>query len=141
GALILFTSYDHMNEFYANCGPLEKAGLKVYCQGSSQLNRTKLVEAFKKDVNSVLLGTASFWEGVDIPGDALRLLVIDKIPFPNKSQDSFLDAIEEINPRSFMEEYVPRSIIKLKQGVGRLIRTKSDKGLIIIADRRVHPEY
>jgi ATP-dependent DNA helicase DinG len=140
GALILFTSYDHMEYFFNNCDLL-KSKFNVFAQVFSQINRKTLVNHFKKDPNSVLLGAASFWEGLDVPGDALRLLVIDKMPFPNKSQDPFLDAMESKNKEFFKEEYLPRALIRLKQGVGRLIRKKTDRGMIVIADSRCYPGH
>ena len=138
GALVLFTSYDHMEFFYNNCDQL-KSKFDVYAQVYSQINRKTLVKHFKHNTNSVLLGAASFWEGLDVQGDALQLLVIDKMPFPNKSQDPFLDAMQSKNKDFFETEYLPRAIIRMKQGVGRLIRSKQDKGMVIIADSRLFP--
>lgn len=138
GALVLFTSYDHLKFFFDNCDEIKKK-FKVYAQYFSNINRKNLVKIFKEDANSVLLGTSSFWEGLDVPGHALRLLIIDKIPFPNKNQDPVLDAMADYNENFFNEEYLPRAILKLKQGYGRLLRNQNDKGMIILADPRGYP--
>lgn len=138
-AMILFTSYNHLNYFYENIKDLRKK-YKVLAQGIGEINRTQMIKEFKEDKNSILLGTSSFWEGIDVPGEALSLLIIDKIPFPNIKQDPVLDAMQEKNSDTFFnEEYLPRAILTLKQGIGRLIRTKTDKGCIIIGDKRIIP--
>jgi ATP-dependent DNA helicase DinG len=137
-AMVLFTSYSHLNYFYENCHRIKKK-YKVISQGSGELNRTRMIEEFKEDNSSVLLGTSSFWEGVDVQGDALSLLIIDKLPFPNIKQDPVLDSMQEKNKSFFMEEYLPRAIIMLKQGFGRLIRSKEDKGCVVIFDKRIMP--
>lgn len=139
-AMILFTSYAHLNYFYENCNDI-KSKYRVLAQGSGEMNRSKMLEIFKEDRHSVLLGTSSFWEGVDIQGDSLSLLIIDKLPFPNIKQDPVLDAMRERNKKFFEEEYLPRAILTLKQGVGRLIRSKTDKGCIIIGDQRILPHF
>ena len=138
GALVLFTSYDHMKYFFDNCTEIQKH-YNVYAQKLSMISRKNLIQKFKEDEKSVLLGAASFWEGLDVPGMALKLLVIDKLPFPNKMQDPFLDALDEIKDNAFAEDYLPRAIIRLKQGFGRLIRNKDDKGLVVLADSRCNP--
>ena len=138
-AMILFTSYSHLNYFYENAKDLRKK-YKVFAQGIGEINRSKMIKEFKEDTNSILLGTSSFWEGVDVPGEALSLLIIDKIPFPNIKQDPVLDAMQEKNSDTFFNlEYLPRAILTLKQGIGRLIRTKTDKGCVIIGDKRIIP--
>lgn len=139
-ALILFTSYSHLNYFYENCHKI-KGKYTVLAQGDGKLNRMDMVKKFKEDNHSVLLGTSSFWEGIDVQGDALSLLVIDRLPFTNPKQDPILDALSELMDYNtfFNEEYIPRAIIKLKQGVGRLIRSKEDRGVVLIADTRILP--
>ena len=102
-----------------------------------QAPRMQLVERFKKDVNSVLVGTKSFWEGVDVPGEALSCTVIDKIPF-DPPDDPINDAMNKIlGQRAFKEYALPRASIALRQGFGRLIRSATDKGVVVICDRRL----
>jgi ATP-dependent DNA helicase DinG len=98
--------------------------------------RTELARIFKEDVRSVLLGTDSFWTGIDVPGEALTGLVIDKLPFPHP-EDPVVNAICERDPRAFNNYLVPRAIITLRQGVGRLIHDLDDRGLVMIADERL----
>ena len=86
---------------------------------------------FKEDVGSILLGTESFWTGIDVAGEALTGLVIDKLPFP-PPDDPVIDAICERDPRAFDNYLVPLAIIALRQGVGRLIRCKTDVGVAVI---------
>lgn len=110
----------------------------IYKQGDAP--RIRLIEAFKNDVDSVLLGVRSFWQGIDIPGDALTGLFIDKIPFP-VPDDPKLEALNEYvqseggNP--FFDIALPRATIALRQGVGRLIRRRTDIGVVVITDRRL----
>jgi ATP-dependent DNA helicase DinG len=139
GALILCTSYSHLNYFYDNlAGQLMAEGFECYRQG--EIERHYLLELFKEDGNAVLFATHSFWEGVDIPGSALRNLVITKLPFaaPN---DPVLQArnekIKEEGGNPFRDYQLPMAAIKLKQGFGRLIRKKTDQGAIWILDRRI----
>jgi ATP-dependent DNA helicase DinG len=94
------------------------------------------VADFRKDVKSVLLGTESFWTGVDVPGESLSCVVIDRLPFQTPD-DPVLDAISARNPRWFMTYSVPRAVIAFKQGFGRLIRRMSDRGVVVLLDRRV----
>jgi len=128
----LFTSrkmVDYVHEKVRNCG------YKVFKQGMGG-SKSKLIELFKKDVTSVLLGTESFWAGVDVPGEALSAVVIDRIPFPNR-EDPVADAISERDPKWFHNYAIPKAAIQLKQGFGRLIRSIHDAGVVIILDRRL----
>jgi ATP-dependent DNA helicase DinG len=102
------------------------------------LPRKKLIEAFREDVHSVLLGTESFWAGVDVPGEALSCLVIDRLPFPNPS-NPVVHMISERTRGAFMTYSVPRTIIALKQGVGRLLRRVTDRGVVVCLDPRFNP--
>jgi ATP-dependent DNA helicase DinG len=100
------------------------------------LPRTELARIFREEVSSVLLGTDSFWTGVDVPGEALTALVIDKLPFPNPT-DPLIDAISARDPDAFNSFLVPQAILKLRQGVGRLIRSQHDIGVVVLLDRRL----
>jgi len=114
-------------------------GYKVLCQGK-ELSRSQLVTAFKTNMNSVLFGTDSFWEGVDIPGDALRNVIITKLPFSVPSHpiiEAKNEFLESQGKNPFVELSLPEAIIKFKQGFGRLIRTKKDKGIVCILDTRI----
>ncbi len=102
--------------------------------------RSKMVEAFKADVNSVLFGADSFWQGVDVPGEALSNVIIVRLPFRVPSHPLLEARLEEIRRRGgnpFIEYQVPEAVIKLKQGFGRLIRSKADRGIVVILDPRV----
>ena len=127
----LFTSYRVLNAVYDR---VHGNGHRVLRQGD--MPRTELARIFKEDTRSVLLGTDSFWTGIDVPGEALTGLVIDKLPFPHP-EDPVVSAICERDPRAFNNYLVPRAIITLRQGVGRLIRSRQDFGVIVLLDRRV----
>ncbi len=102
--------------------------------------RSKMVEAFKADVNSVIFGADSFWQGVDVPGEALSNVIIVRLPFSVPSHPLLEARLEDIRHRGgnpFVEYQVPEAVIKLKQGFGRLIRTRTDKGIVVIIDPRV----
>lgn len=127
----LFTSYRNLGIAH------EKAlttGYNVFRQGD--MPRTMLVEKFRKDVKSVLLGTESFWAGVDVPGEALSCVIIDRLPFPTPD-DPVLDAITGRDSNWFMNYSVPRAIIAFKQGFGRLVRSISDRGVVVVLDQRI----
>ena len=135
-AFVLFTSYRAMNE----AGHLLKARLDypILIQGS--LPKLQLLEKFKQLGNAVLLGTASFWEGVDVRGDALSCVIIDKLPFASPGDpvmQSKLDAIKQSGGNPFMDYQLPQAAIALKQGVGRLIRDVSDYGVLMLCDPRL----
>jgi ATP-dependent DNA helicase DinG len=127
----LFTSYKNLNAVYER---VVGNGHRVLRQG--ELPRVELTRIFKEDISSVLLGTDSFWTGIDVPGEALTGLVIDKLPFPHP-EDPVVDAICERDPRAFQNYLVPCAIITLRQGVGRLIRSQQDVGVVVILDRRI----
>ena len=139
GTLVLCTSYAHLNQLYNNLSELiYENGLECYKQGD--LERHHLVDLFKEDGNAVLFATDSFWEGVDIPGRALRNLIIVKLPFaaPNDPVlEARNDRIASSGKNAFKEYQLPTAALKLKQGFGRLIRSKTDKGTIWILDKRL----
>lgn len=135
-ALVLFTSYAQLKQTAAAIRePLDKAGVSIYDQ-SDGTPRTTLLEAFKSAEAGVLLGTKSFWEGVDVPGEALSVLVIVKLPF-DVPTDPIIAARSETYERAFNEYTLPAAILRFRQGFGRLIRTRSDRGVVVILDRRV----
>jgi ATP-dependent DNA helicase DinG len=127
----LFTSYRNLN---AVCERIDGNGHRVLRQG--ELPRAELTRLFKEDIGSILLGTESFWTGIDVVGEALTGLVIDKLPFPTPD-DPVIDAICERDPRAFDNYLVPLAIIALRQGIGRLIRCKTDVGVAVILDKRI----
>ena len=135
-ALVLFTSYAQLKSTSAAIRePLARAGVDVYDQADGT-PRTALLESFKTSTSAVLLGTKSFWEGVDVPGEALSVLVIVKLPF-DVPTDPIVAARSETFERAFNEYTVPEAILKFRQGFGRLIRSRSDRGVVVILDRRI----
>ncbi len=134
--LVLFTSYAQLKRTSKNIsGPLAQNDITVYEQGEGA-SPNALLESFKSSERAVLLGTRSFWEGVDIPGEALSVLVIVKLPFAVPS-DPLVAARSETFEDPFNEYHLPEAILRFRQGFGRLIRTQSDRGVVAILDRRV----
>lgn len=136
---LLFTSYQALNYIYFSIkDELEEAGLNLMLQG--QLPRTQLVNLYKTIKNPVLFGTDSFWEGVDIKGEQLSSVIIIKLPFKVPSDpvtEAIIENITQQGKNAFVEYQIPESVIKFKQGIGRLIRSKSDRGIITILDNRI----
>ena len=135
-ALVLFTSYFNLNRVYEVIG--NQLPYAVFKQGDAP--RSTLLEKFKRDIHSVLLATGSFWQGVDVPGEALSCLIIDKLPFASPGDPlvaARIEAIREGGGNPFMEYQVPAAVISLKQGLGRLIRKASDRGIMAILDKRI----
>lgn len=134
--LVLFTSYAALKKTsQAITGPLAREEIYVYEQGDGA-SPNALLESFKATDRAVLLGTKSFWEGVDVPGDSLSVVVITKLPF-DVPTDPLIAARSETYEDSFNQYYLPEAILKFRQGFGRLIRTASDRGVVAILDRRV----
>jgi predicted DnaQ family exonuclease/DinG family helicase len=134
--LVLFTSYAQLKRTAKNIsGPLSQKDIVVYEQGEGA-SPNALLESFKSSERAILLGTRSFWEGVDIPGEALSVLVIAKLPFAVPS-DPLVAARSETFEDPFNEYHLPEAILRFRQGFGRLIRTQSDRGVVVILDRRV----
>lgn len=134
--LALFTSYSQLKQTAEVIrDPLARAGVEVYDQADGA-SRSVLLDSFKSSDGAVLLGTKSFWEGVDVPGAALSVLVIVKLPFDVPS-DPIIAARAETFERPFDEYTVPEAVLKFRQGFGRLIRSKSDRGVVVVFDRRM----
>jgi ATP-dependent DNA helicase DinG len=135
-ALVLFTSYAQLKRTSKNItGPLAQQDIVIYEQGEGA-SANVLLESFKSSERAVLLGTRSFWEGVDVPGEALSVLVIVKLPFDVPS-NPLIAARAETFDDPFNEYHLPEAILRFRQGFGRLIRTQSDRGVVAILDRRV----
>lgn len=135
-ALVLFTSHAQLRQTSeAISDTLSASGIVVYDQSSGS-SRNQLLESFRSTPKSVLLGTRSYWEGVDVPGEELSVLVIVRLPFAVPS-DPIFAARGETFESPFMEYAIPESIIRFRQGFGRLIRRKDDRGVVAIFDRRI----
>ena len=134
--MALFTSYSALRSTASSIkDDLKTRGIEVLQQGTDG-PPAQVVRRFMQDPRAVLLGTASFWEGVDLPGDALSVLIVARLPFTVPSEPVF-QARSELYDNAFMQYAVPQAILRLRQGFGRLIRTKTDRGAVIILDRRV----
>jgi ATP-dependent DNA helicase DinG len=142
-ALILFTSYTLLETVYKNIyGELEDDGILTLKQGA--FPRGKLLDKFRIEDNSVLFATDSFWEGVDVPGDALKLVVITRLPFRVPTEpiiEARVEYMENQGLNSFTDYSVPVAVLKFKQGFGRLIRTKTDKGAVLVLDKRLISKF
>ena len=135
--LALFTANNALKQTYgAIQEPLEEQGIVVLGQGIDG-SRRALLERFKTSPRTVLLGTNSFWEGVDVVGDALSVLVIAKLPFSVPTDPIYAARSEEFGKSGFEQFAVPQSILRFKQGFGRLIRSRSDRGIVVVLDSRL----
>ena len=139
-AFVLFTSYSMLEEFARRMeGWLAAHYIELLEQGSG-MDRGALLRKFKEDRHSVLFGTDSFWQGVDVPGEALSNVIIVRLPFAVPDQPLLAGRLEQIREKGgnpFFDYQLPSAIIKFKQGFGRLIRTKTDKGIVVILDPRI----
>jgi ATP-dependent DNA helicase DinG len=139
-ALVLFTNSSLMRSMAdLLAGACGERGVRLLVQGPDR-SRHLLLEEFKSDVHSVLFGLESFWMGVDVPGEALEHVVITKLPFavPNHPLiEARLESIAQRGGNAFLEYTLPEAVLKFRQGSGRLIRSKSDTGLITVLDSRI----
>lgn len=144
GALILFTSIGMMKEVYSIVDRRIGDKMELLIQ-DNRMSRNLLLRKFKNSEDSSLFATSSFWEGVDAPGNTLRLLVIVKLPFDvpsdpvNKARSDYINKTDERG--AFLSLTLPNAMIKMKQGVGRLIRSESDRGVVLILDGRIMKKF
>jgi len=140
GTLVLFTSYRDLDAAYSALSTSAiKNELTLLAQGKSG-SRTTILNIFRNDENSVLLGTKSFWEGVDVQGKSLEILVLFRLPFLVPTEplvEAYLDKLTAEGKNSFLHYTLPISLLHFKQGFGRLIRNKTDKGVVVILDSRI----
>ena len=135
-AFVLCTSYQLMTQLYETLG--EELGFPAMCQGEKP--KSQLLEDFRGTPNTVLFATSSFWQGVDVQGDALKAVIIDKLPFQVPTEPivaARLNQLQRERRNPFMEYSVPAAIISLRQGLGRLIRSREDTGILAILDSRL----
>jgi ATP-dependent DNA helicase DinG len=135
-AFVLFTSYNQMQEIYRRVAP--EVEFPLLLQGTAP--RTALLDRFRQTPNAVLFATASFWQGVDVQGEQLSAVIIDRLPFAVPTDPvvrARIEALKEEGHNAFAEYQVPEAIIALKQGFGRLIRARSDRGLLALLDNRI----
>jgi ATP-dependent DNA helicase DinG len=135
-AFCLFTSYTQMKDLYERVRP--RVSFPLLLQGTAP--RSALLERFKNTEGAVLFATASFWQGVDVPGEQLSCVIVDRLPFAVPSDPvvaARVEALQDEGRNAFAEFQVPQAVLSLKQGFGRLIRTKTDRGVLALLDTRI----
>jgi ATP-dependent DNA helicase DinG len=135
-AFLLFTSYANMQRVHDELARVGRWPLFLQGEGS----KVALVESFRSTPGAVLLGTTSFWHGVDVPGEALSCVVVDKLPFDVPSDPLIaarIDRIRDGGGNPFVEYQLPLAVLELKQGLGRLLRSRSDRGILAVLDPRL----
>jgi len=138
-ALALFTSYRSLQSAWLAAQP-ELTALGIRCLKQGDDDRSRLLQTFLNDTQSVLFATDSFWEGVDAPGDTLRLVILCRLPFRTPSDPVFearCEAVEKNGGNPFMDLSLPEAVMKFKQGFGRLMRRSSDRGVVAVLDGRI----
>lgn len=142
-AFILFTSFYALDFVFKRLeSELQEQGIRALCQGKA--SRSKLLEEFRNDPSSVLFATDSFWEGVDVAGEALQCVVLTRLPFRVPTEpilEARSQAIAQEGGNPFMQYSVPQAVIKLRQGFGRLIRRRTDWGTVVVLDNRIMTKY
>ncbi|MFW5981388.1 MAG: ATP-dependent DNA helicase, partial [bacterium] len=137
--LVLFTSYSMLNYCTNRIrNDLEKAGINLLAQG--KYSRNYIIDHFKQEDRQIIFGTVSFWEGIDVKGENLEHLIIMKLPFPVPTEPiaaARMELLKKQGKNPFYDYSIPRAVIRFKQGFGRLIRSKQDKGIIISFDNRL----
>jgi ATP-dependent DNA helicase DinG len=140
GVLVLCTNFKVMNKLsYYLKDKLAGEEIKVFTQGEGMASN-KLLKAFSADTNSVLLGVDSFWMGVDVPGESLRCVIITRLPFETPDQpivEAKMELLQANGENPFYSYSLPSAVLKFKQGIGRLIRNRTDNGIIVVLDRRI----
>ena len=143
-AFVLFTNTRLMNEIYDKVAPkLEAKGINCFIQGGG-VSRHVMLQRFREDTDSVLFGTDSFWTGVDVEGETLSNVIITRLPFAvpqHPLMQARIQYIEEHGGNAFRDYSLPQAVLKLRQGAGRLIRSRRDKGIIVILDNRIINSY
>ncbi|HUU42854.1 MAG TPA: helicase C-terminal domain-containing protein, partial [Planctomycetota bacterium] len=139
-AFVLFTSYRLLETVAEAVRPmLDAMGINSFVQGGG-LPRTRMIERFREDVRSVIFGTDSFWQGVDVRGASLSNVIITRLPFSvpdHPVTEARLERIRDTGGDPFMSYTVPEAVLRFKQGIGRLIRTRTDTGIVVVLDPRV----
>ena len=135
--MVLFTSRAHLKATYDGVREqLRRRGITVLAQGVEESSRTRLLEKFRRGSRAVLFGTNAFWEGIDVVGDALSCVMVTRLPFAVPTDPVYAARAEQFDS-PFSEYAVPQAVLRMKQGFGRLIRSRTDRGAVIVLDRRI----
>ena len=140
-AFLLFTSYRALEHCYRELS--RRVGDQMLCLRQGEMPRRELLRVFQEDGHAVLCATKSFWQGVDVPGEALSVVAIDRLPFsaPSPLSQARLDAVTNAGGNWFRDLMLPEAVIDLKQGFGRLIRSPDDSGVMVLLDARIHSKF